>query len=60
MKPWMALFSVSLGETLLFAAFPQGWIFSNVSLTKVLKKGFPALFQLGSSRSEFATASEHQ
>jgi len=26
----------------------------------MLKKGFPALFQLGSSRSEFATASEHQ
>jgi len=26
----------------------------------MLKKGFPALFQLGSSRSEFATALEHQ
>jgi len=26
----------------------------------MLKKGFPALFQLGSSRSEFAAASEHQ
>jgi len=26
----------------------------------MLKKGFPALFQLGSSRSEFATAYEHQ
>jgi len=26
----------------------------------MLKKGFPALFQFGSSRSEFATAFEHQ
>jgi len=28
--------------------------------SRMLKKGFPALFQLGTSRSEFATASEHQ
>jgi len=27
--------------------------------SRMLKKGCPALFQLGSSRSEFATASEH-
>jgi len=26
----------------------------------MLKKGFPALFQLGSSRSKFATACEHE
>jgi len=35
-------------------------VFFQRPANRMLKKGFPALFQLGSSRSEFATASEHQ